>query len=402
LRPTRTARSESYSLGIGPRLLSALIAVLCSALLLVVPGIFSAASASSAAGTAGRPTWTTRVVPSGVDTLNDVACPSASRCYAVGGHGTTGPGSIIGSSDGGDHWKALMTTPEAAQLLAIACPKPSTCVVAGERPATGPNGQPAAEVSSTPLTEHPVAFLTTDGGSHWSNETLPKVGGVDGAACVSVNVCLVIGYAEGIARTTNGGRTWVMEKTPRRFDGINSVSCPTRSFCILGGTGTGSNSSVPPSADSVSQDAGATWSRAVVVAGPVRVQGGSIDATALGALSCSSSRHCVGLIGGTTATTFFAGSPMVTSDGGRTWTRESRRVGWADSCVGNFCISVGGDLQPLAADAFVSTDGGAHWSPSSIRTRLIPTAVSCTSSTHCVAVGGNFPMAKSAVIVTYS
>jgi photosystem II stability/assembly factor-like uncharacterized protein len=382
------------------RLLSAMVAASCSILLTVVPESISPAGASSAAGTSGKPTWTTRAVPSGLNTLNDIVCPGATHCYAVGGYGTTEPGSIIGSADSGDHWRPLMTTLEGAQLLAIACPTTSRCVVAGEMSPTGSTEQSEVEVNPPALTEHPEAFLTTDDGAHWSSETLPKVGGVDGAACASVNVCLVIGHAGGIARTTNGGTTWVMEKVPR-VAAIDSVTCPTRSFCILGGTGP-SSSSPGPSVDSVSQDAGATWSRAVVVAGPLNLKGGSVAATALGALSCSDARHCVGLIESDSASAFGTGSPMVTSDAGSTWTRRSRRVGAADSCVENFCVSIGGHFQPQAGDAFVSTDGGVNWRPSSIPTRLTPTAVSCTSSTHCVAVGGDLPRAKSAVIMTYS
>jgi hypothetical protein len=358
---------------------------------------------------AGQPTWTARAVPRGVDALNDVLCPSASRCYAFGGYGTSGPGLIIGSADGGDHWKPLMTPPEGVQFGAIACPTPSRCLVVGQMNPPGTPRQPEVEVNPPAPTPPALeAFLTTDDGAHWSSEALPKgIFGVDGAACASVKVCLVTGSV-GIARTTNGGTTWVTEKMPSRFFLLGPVACPTRSFCIVGGTG-GSSSSVAASVDSVSQDAGATWSRAVVVAGPDHFKGGSIGETALGALSCSGAQRCVGLIGNDTPSSFGAGSPVVTSDAGSTWTRGSRSVGWADSCVKNFCMSVGGHLRSLAGsafvttgNAFVSTDGGVDWRPSSIPTRLIPTAVSCTSSTHCVAVGGNLPKSKSAVIMTYS
>ena len=321
--------------------------------------------------------------------LNDVVCPSTTLCYAVGRYGKAGPGVIIGSSDGGHRWKVLLTTTEAP-LSAIACPTADTCVVGGDK-----------LLSSTDI---PATFVSTDDGAHWSSETLPKgIFGVDGAACASVKVCLVTGSV-GIDRTTNGGTTWIMEKMPSRFFLMGPVACPTRSFCIVGGTG-GSSSSLA----SVSKDAGATWSSAVVAAGPVYSKEDSFASTALGALSCSSAQHCVGLVGDGSLSSFGAGSPIVTSDAGRTWTRGSSGVGWVDSCVGNFCASVGGHLGPLAGRAFVttgnaftSTDGGVNWRPSSIPTRLIPTAVSCTSSTHCVAVGGNLPKAKSAMIMTYS
>jgi hypothetical protein len=392
-----------------PRLRPTLGAALCSILLLVVPESFSAA------GAAGEATWTARAVPRGVDTLGDVVCPSATHCYVLGGNGTTGPGSIIGSADGGDHWQSLMTAPEGVQLAAIACPTPSRCLVVGEINPPRTTEQSAVEVNSPPPTPPTLeAFSTTDDGAHWSSETLPNgIFGVESAVCASIKVCLVIGEV-GIDRTTNGGTTWLMEKMPSRFFLLGPAACPTRSFCIIGGTGGHTSSGVAASVASDSQDAGATWSKAVVAAGPTHSKGGSINSTSLGALSCSSAQHCVGLVGDGSPSGFGAGSPVVTSDAGGTWTRGSSSVGWAESCVKNFCMSVGGHVRPLVGsafvttgDAFVSTDGGVHWRPSSIPTHLIPThliptAVSCTSATHCVAVGGNIPKAKSAVIMTYS
>jgi len=340
----------------------------------------------------GLPTWSTRTVPNGINMLNDVVCPSTTQCYAVGGDGTAGPGSIIGSSDGGDHWQLLMTTPQV-QLLAIACSDSGTCVVGGE-------------ANSTFAAEKPQVFLTRDHGAHWSRETLPPLGGVDGAACSSVTVCLIIG-GRAIARTTNGGMTWVTERTPTDLAEIDSVACPTRSFCIVGGTG--SSPSLPgPSANSVSQDAGATWSKAVVVSGPIHTGGGNVVESGLGAVSCSGPQNCVGVSQSPTFASLGNGSPSVTSDGGSEWTRGSGTVGGALSCIANLCVSVGGRWRGpdttylnLVGAAYVSTDGGVDWSRSRIPTRRVLTAVSCPSSTHCVAVGGDF-LEQPAVILTDS
>jgi len=340
----------------------------------------------------GLPMWSTRTVPSGINVLNDVVCPSVTHCYAVGADGTAGLGTVIGSSDGGNRWQLLMTTPQV-QLGTIACPDSSTCVVAGE---ANPRGG----------IEQPEAFLTTDHGAHWSSKNLPAVGGVDGAACSSVNVCLIIGTV-AIDRTTNGGMTWVTERTRPDLVAINSVACPTPSFCIVGGTG--SSPDLPgPSVVSVSKDAGTTWSKAVVVGGPIHAGAGNVIESALGAISCSGTQSCVGLIENPEAASFGTGSPTVTSDGGGKWTRGSITVGQAISCIESLCVSVGGhwqgpttNLRNLVGAAFVSTDGGVNWSPSRIPTRRILTAVSCPSSTHCVAVGGDV-LEQPAVILTDS
>jgi len=176
-----------------------------------------------------------------------------------------------------------MTAPAGVQFGAIACPTPSRCVVAGGINPPGTTEQPAVE-ENPPAPTPPTleAFSTTDDGAHWSSETLAKgIFGVDGAACASVEVCLVTGSV-GIDRTMNGGTTWTMEKMPSRFFLMGPVACPTRSFCIVGGTG-GSASSVAASVASVSQDAGATWSKGVVVAGPVTVKPDDQESTSLGA-----------------------------------------------------------------------------------------------------------------------
>jgi hypothetical protein len=335
--------------------------------------------------------------------LNAVACPSSTQCYALGStsgrHGPAGPGFIIGSSDGGDRWKLLMTTPKIL-VSGISCPASGTCVVGG-----------ASSNPTSAFTNISEAFVTKNSGLSWSAQTLPPLYGVGGVACASVNVCLVIGPG-GIARTTNGGMSWVPESAPRGFyanDTIDSVACPTSSFCIIGGEGsapapTANNPlPLPPSVDSVSHDSGATWTKAAFVAGPFRTGPESSSPPALSSISCSDSRHCVGLITTVASfpSTFGTEAPIVTEDAGRSWRRESTRVGWAVSCVKNSCVSVGGHFRDPTTGgyAFTSTDGGVNWSQSNTQTNQILTSVSCPSPTHCVAVGGILPTAKSAVIM---
>ena len=326
--------------------------------------------------------------------LNDVHCPNTTQCYAVGRYGKSGPGVIIGSSDGGGRWKVLLTT-SGAPLSAIACPTADRCVAGGDT------------LSSS--TDIPATFVTTDDGAHWSSEARPPVGGADGAACSSVNVCLIVGMF-GLDRTTNAGMTWMMENLPRGIQSIASVACPTRSLCIIGGTGTvrGPTSDgvffEPPAVDLVSHDAGATWSRAVLASGPLHTGG---VASQLSAISCSDADRCVGVITSNQPNSFVAGLPVTTADAGGTWRRGTTRIGLTVSCVKNFCGSVGGHFQDPATadgptgDGFVSTDGGVTWSQTITPTNQILTGVSCPSPMHCVAIGGLFPTARSAVIMTY-
>src|SRR5580692_6402751 len=76
-------------------------------------------------------TWTSRSLPGGVGSLTDVVCPSETQCFAVGSAEIGGPGWIIASSDGGDTWTLVDSTPEGQAFNAIACPTETRCVAVG-------------------------------------------------------------------------------------------------------------------------------------------------------------------------------------------------------------------------------------------------------------------------------
>lgn len=213
--------------------------------------------------------WTETAAPAGVGDLNDVTCPSVAECYAVGGmEDGAGPGWIIGSSDDGTTWRLLDTTPQT-WYSAIACPTATTCL------SVGGAGQ----------TNAPLVLVTTDGGRQWAHEQVPaQAGALLDIVCASPDTCIAV---PGIARTTDGGTTWSLEDTPTGFGSgsIDSVTCPTSSFCMIGGSGPGAGPT--PALASVSDDAGASWSTDVPVGG----------STGLGQISCVDAQHCVGLIG---------------------------------------------------------------------------------------------------------
>jgi len=350
-----------------------------------------ASTTTTASSTTAPPLaiWTTEAIPAGVGDLNDVVCPSVTQCYAVGGmEYSTGPGWILGSSDGGKSWTLLNTTSQT-WLAAIACPTTTTCIAVGGGGGDG-------------VTTVPALLLTTDSGKHWSNEALPsQIGGILDIACGSQSVCVVVGNTSntaegqtGIARTTDEGATWTVETSPTGLSEIDSVTCSTTSFCIIGGAGPGPESS-SPSMDSISNDGGASWTAGVVASGP----------SALGQISCVGPQACIGLVESGGTNTYGSGSPIMTSDGGRTWKAGSTGVGEAVSCVMDLCVSVGGRWTDITntypGDAFVSTDSGTDWEPMTISTPYSLTAVVCLSGVDCVAVGGNFPNPTPGAIFRY-
>jgi hypothetical protein len=125
----------------------------------------------------------------------------------------------------------------------------------------------------------------------------------------------------------------------------------------------------------------------------------------MGVISCVSSDTCVGLVGSDATDTYGTALPFVTSDGGTTWTKGSSTVGGSVSCVAKLCVSVGAMNEPASntplGDAFVSNDGGRNWTTMTITAPYSLTAVTCPSSTDCVAVGGNYPDNTAGAIMTY-
>lgn len=336
--------------------------------------------------------WTGRTVPAGVGILNSVACPASTKCYAVGGtvYGT-GPGTIIGSSNGGASWQLLDTMPQT-WLAAIACPTTSTCI------AVGGGGESLGE------TTVPLLLLSTDGGQHWSQEHPPaQMGGILDVACASQTSCVVVGNKSnvdegqtGLAHTADGGTSWTIETAPAGLAAIDSVTCPTSFLCMIGGSGPGSEAS-SPSIVSVSHDSGTDWS-------PVITAGGT---SGLGQISCSDVNNCVGIIESGATDSYGTGLPTLTSNGGTIWTEGSSPIGSAVSCVQHACISVGGLYQSstmtFPGDAYISTDNGLEWDSMSISTPQALNGITCVSSVNCVAVGGTAVGANSAygVIFTY-
>ena len=337
-------------------------------------------TASTSPTSSAGATWSEQTVPSGVGYLQSVTCPTAADCYAVGSkeYGS-GPGWIVASSDGGDNWQLLDTTP-AMGLAAVTCPNAQTCIAVGG----------SLAVSGTV----PDALVTTDGGHVWSKVTVPaQVGGLSDIACMSTTRCITVGGGSAMALTTDGGRTWTTENLPSGFATVDSVTCPTSAFCLLGGSGPGPGAT-SPSMDSVTHNGGASWSAAAVVGG----------ASTLGHVSCSNATDCVGIIASDATDTYGTGTPIVTTDGASTWQPVSTTVGGSVSCVQHFCVSAGATYQAargFRAAAFVSTDGGLQWTPMSVSASQGLEAVTCHSSADCLAVGGNFPANTTAMILTY-
>ncbi len=154
----------------------------------------------------------------GANTLNGVACTSASACLAVGL-----TGSVLASADGGATWSPK-TSGVTAALNAITCP-------AGACYATGAVAGGAA-----------VMLKSTDGGTTWTPQASGTANPLSGIACVTAARCFADGTFGTVIETINGGTTWSQQGNPLSGPtsalnatslALNGAAC-TSARCVIG------------------------------------------------------------------------------------------------------------------------------------------------------------------------
>jgi photosystem II stability/assembly factor-like uncharacterized protein len=165
------------------------------------------AGGSIAKTTDGGATWRVQkkiVGRDGSGGFLDVACPTESRCYALKG-GTLG--GIWATNDGGDTWTRHRLPGKSSQPVYEAIDFPTE--LTGW--AVGSSGKIAK---------------TTDGGVTWVAQASGVPGRLHGVCFTSVSSGFVVGKAGVILHTQDGGSTWV-QQTSGATATLNSVDFVT-------------------------------------------------------------------------------------------------------------------------------------------------------------------------------
>jgi hypothetical protein len=320
----------------------AAVMIAVTAIALGVPGSGWAASA-----------WTGPTVINKSQPPENISCPTATFCAAVGagGYGQTFNGSSWGSPTNIDP----SSNPSGHTLFAVSCPSASFCMAvdqAGNAVAfTGGGWSAPVAVDNTRNALTAVSCTSAsfcvagDGGgngfiyngSAWSAPvTINHVSnhqGVGGIACPATSFCVAVGEGGDVETSTNGGAAWSPTPVTIGSNNLTSVSCPSASFCVAVDT-----------AGNAYTYNGTAWSGAA----PIDTVNGQIDGGEMRAVSCPVSSFCAAIDG-----------------------RES-----------------------------VLTFNGSTWSaPQQLETAALASGVSCASSSFCVAVdgGGNAFMYGAAV-----
>ena len=216
-------------------------------------------------------TVSTDTVPSGVTDINQVTCPTANGCYALGTT-ATGPvllaGAVGQTAPQTDTW-AVIAPPSTnfTNLSSIACPTSSptssTCEVTGSAAVgTSPSAPEILRLDGDPTSLATDATwlptFTTDSLPTFNSS--PTVSSLEEIACPTSTECLAVATGDSTSPTdptiltatigANGASTWSDETFPTGAGSITGLSC-TPSTCLAIGT--------MPAASPTSAPAPAVW-----------------------------------------------------------------------------------------------------------------------------------------------
>jgi photosystem II stability/assembly factor-like uncharacterized protein len=212
-------------------------------------------------------------------------------------------------------------------------------------------------------------------------------------ACPTTTTCYaddlqqsVPGTYSEIEVTHDGGNTWEPSNLPVTLSVATPLACVDADTCAtLGVAVSGSATFLETS------DGGATWA---TFAGPSQLAsiggpgGGPADATIL---ACTTAESCVAVAWDPSGAAAF-----VTNDGGATWTDSSLPTDFvpsglqcvtAEQCVASgFTQSPDGSSTTVPGAMLYSSDDGATWAAASVPPGIGPLGrVSCADPTDCVA-----------------
>lgn len=171
----------------------------------------------------GGATWSSISLPYDTAGLDDVACPTATRCIAAGA-------TLLVSSDAGRTWSHRYVLTGTVPLRSLTCPTATHCVALGANP-----------LGVVQRTVSGLELATSDAGTTWSKVSLPAgSGGVDQVACPTTARCIAAGARTqgaaplSVVTSTDGGATWTAG-TPPGIGDVAGLSCPTQNACVLVG-----------------------------------------------------------------------------------------------------------------------------------------------------------------------
>ncbi len=369
--------------------------------------------------------------------LQAVSCVDR-RCVSVGEAGASvgfSPGvvgeahaQVLVSTDGGQRWVPGAAPSGAVDLAGVACGGSGWCLAVGQGPPQAVSPALAASLPA-PLQKYQfvawgLAFVSHDGGAHWSPVPLPaRTAPLVSLSCWSAGSCVAVGALPVVLTrgsgpgagavgavavpavvalvTTDGGAHWASLALPVRLLRATALACGPAGRCLLAGQ------SGPPGSPSpvvlASSDGATAWHLEPPPSLPAGPLAQEPSPALLTAVACPGAGRCVawGVVpdGGPGGQTL-----LVTSDGGASWSvasggrvprrlflSEPGRLAAVDCPTSERCVATLGEPGAGGPEAvLVSEDGGASWQlvpPQADRLAQATTALACQAGGSCVAVG---------------
>jgi hypothetical protein len=279
--------------------------------------------------TTGGHSWTVRPLPAGVGRIIKLNCVTATTCRglasASGKPMTPGFEMLLSdmhfvvTSDGGKRF-TVVPFPKGESIQNVTCPTASHCVAVGLHS--------HADLRNGPDLDHGVLLTSDDGGLTWRKRVWPSgygPGVFPEITCVDASHCAMIGFVERdgtvtdqlgdvmsgkgaiqysvIAFSSDGGATWTASTLPRTipYPMMDALTCPSARTCYAAGSDLiaqriGGTSNAASSVVAITHDAGRTWQRvsfAVPAKVPSGMQGDSF--MTIGQIECPQVDACVAI-----------------------------------------------------------------------------------------------------------
>ncbi len=331
--------------------------------------------------------------------LNAVSCTASNACRAVGSYQDSANGDLtLVEVWNGTKW-AVTSTPNPTgtadvQLTGVSCAAANACTAVGYY------------YSNSSVQQVPLAEMWN--GARWSIKPPAHPTGASSAvltavSCTASNVCTAVGYDSKsslqefpLAEMWNG-TTWSV-KSPANPTGasialLNAVSCTASNACTAVGFDFDSTFTQVVLVE--------VWNGTKWVHNSAANSAGSVPQT--NAVSCTASNACAA-VGNAYVFQGFHQEPLVEAWNGTAWTVQStpRLIGATTtglngvSCTtASACVAVGSSTSSASEVALVQAWNGQAWAvqsipkPTGARTSAF-SAVSCSGSTACVAVGSYY------------
>ena len=354
------------------------------------PGICTATVSSSKTPTSlmaastfnGGATWSLRFIASNAESVNtaelmcnfvgtcfgngsSIACSRLGACLVVGY--SIPSDSVFASRYTDGSWRHVSVPIGPPPLSSVSCPTSTLCVAVGYAG---------------------LILRSSDGGKRWAPAATQLGTNIylNGVVCSNDTICVAFGSIQPVSgvhagqmirtafESTNGGETWRWSRLPRGVSPFSSVACPTTTTCVAT---LGANTLKILR----TTDGGAIW----------KTQYAQPNSGSFSGVSCGSTTECIA-VGGTYDNGYSFGVSAVSSDAGATWkiTSNSGDLGLgldAVSCTTAmtcFAAGVVGLTGPgtTITGIFETVDGGNDWTARAAPANSIftDTAITCGGS----------------------